>query len=156
MNHYKIEKQLLLYIDGTLPEEKKKIIAKHLKECSDCNRTYEMLAQAWNNENKIGESPEPDLWFRLKDRIEKNKRNSVGDKIGGVKIFFRTSLTVAVVVVAVIAGSWIGRSLNGQNNILTEMATVREEFGLNYFDLIPPNNLAEGVLLTGYKSERIK
>lgn len=160
MNHKKIKKQLLLYIDGDLSAEKKIFIANHLKECSECAGALEMLSQAWTNEKTITENPAPDLWFRLKDRIEKGKTNSVSNKIDGVKIFISASMTIAAVIVAVVTGSWLGRSLDSQNvideKIVTEMKTIGDEFGMRYFEVIPPNNLAESILSAGFKSERSK
>ncbi len=162
MNHKKIQKQLLLYIDGDLPKEKNIFIADHLKICSECANSFELLKHEWTKAKILKEAPSPDLWFRLENRIEKSKTNSFIFNIDSIKIFFRAAITVTTVVVAVLSGSWLGRSLDGRRAandneiIVNENNTLREEFGMRYFEIIPPNNLADGILSIGSKSERNK
>lgn len=154
MKHKKIQKKFLLYIDGDLSEAEKLLIDQHLDECADCKRHFEELANIWSEE-RILESPLPSqaLWYDLKDRMEKEslKKVPAAAKISNVKLLLNTAITVAIVVFAVFVGSRFGSALSTQSNTQSETyvysENILDEFGMSYFDAVPPNSIAKDLFV---------
>ena len=154
MKHNKIQKKFLLYIDGYLSEAEKLLIDQHLNECGDCKRHFEELTNIWNEE-RILESPMPSqaLWYDLKDRIEKErlKKAPIKIMISNAKILLNTAFTIVVIVFAVFVGSKLGSELTPKGS--TESGTfaysknIKDEFGMSYFDAVPPNSLAKDIFI---------
>ncbi len=156
MKHKKIQKKFLLYIDGDLSETEKLLIDQHLDECAECKRHFEELANIWNEE-RILESPlpSPALWYDLKDRMEKEaeKSNPFRAIVGNAKLLLNSVITVGVVVIAIFIGSRFGNLLSPQNasqNVTyAQSENSRDEFGMSYFDAVPPNSIAKDIFITG-------
>lgn len=155
MKHKNIQKKFLLYIDGDLSEVEKIFIDQHLDECADCKRHFEELAKIWNKERTL-EQPLPSqaLWYDLKDRMEKEslKKVSAATTISNVKLLLNTAITVVVVVFAVFVGSKFGTALNIQGSSQSKTHAYSEnsidEFGMSYFDTVPPNSIAKDLFVT--------
>lgn len=154
MKHKKIQKKFLLYIDGDLSEDENLLIDQHLNECRSCKRHFEELANIWNKERTL-EQPLPSqaLWYDLKDRMEKEslKKIPAAAMISNVKLLLNTAITVAVVVLAVFVGSRFGSALSPQNTqgdtyVYSENSI--DEFGMRYFDAVPPNSIAKDLFVT--------
>lgn len=155
MNHKKIQKKFLLYIDGDLSEDEKLLIDQHLDECSTCKQHFEDLANIWNEERKLEQpSPSTALWHSIKDRMEKKaaEKFSVMGVFGNVKIMLNTAIIVAVFAAAVFVGSKFGSLLYPYNSIQNDTYAYSEniwdEFGMNYFEVIPPNSIAKDIFVT--------
>lgn len=153
MKHKKNQKKFLLYIDGDLSEVEKLLIDQHFDECADCKRYFEELANIWNKE-RILESPlpSPALWYDLKDRMEKEslKKVPAAAKINNVKLLLNTAITVVVVVFAVFVGSRFGSALSRQNiqsETYVYSENIKDEFGMSYFDAVPPNSIAKDLFV---------
>jgi predicted anti-sigma-YlaC factor YlaD len=158
MEHKKIQKKFLLYIDGDLPEAEKVLIEQHLNECSSCKKHFDALANIWNEERKLEQPlPSPTLWYNLKNRMEENTRNPIRVVITNAKLLLNTAFTVAVIVFAILTGSWFGSILNPQtgakNNSYTQSENIRDDFGMSYFDVVPPNSITKGMFLTASNDE---
>lgn len=153
MKHKKIQKKFLLYIDGDLSESEKLLIDQHLDECADCKRHFEELANIWNEERTLEQPlPSPSLWYDLKDRIEKEnlKKAPASATISNFKLMLNTAITVVVVVFAVFVGSKFGSALSPQNTQSDTYAyseNIQDEFGMSYFDAVPPNSIAKDLLV---------
>lgn len=153
MKHKKIQKRFLLYIDGDLPEAEKLLMEQHLTECSSCKNHFGGLANIWNEERKLEQLlPSPALWYALKNRMEEKTGNPIRAAITNAKFLLNTAFTVGVVVFAILTGSWFGTKLNPQtgsnNNSLALMENTRDEFGMSYFDVVPPNSITKDLFLS--------
>lgn len=150
MKHKKIQKKFLLYIDDDLSEVEKIFIDRHLDECAECKRHFEELANIWNEERTL-EQPLPSqaLWYDLKDRMEKEslKKVPAAATISNVKLLLNTAITVAVVVFAVFVGSRFGSALSTQRKTYVYSENIRDEFGMSYFDAVPPNSIAKDLFV---------
>lgn len=153
MKHKGIRRRFLLYIDGDLSETEKVLIERHLNECTGCKKHFEELANIWNEERKLEQLlPSPALWYSLKNRIEEGARNPSRAKINNAKLLFNTAFSVFVVVFAILTGSWFGSILNPQTrtreNLYTQTANIRDDFGMSYFDVVPPNSITKDIFLS--------
>lgn len=163
MKHKKIQKKFLLYIDGDLSEAEKLLIDQHLNECTSCKRRFEELAKIWNKD-KILEKPLPSqaLWFDLKDRIEKErlKKAPTTIKISNVKLILNTAFTFVVIVFAVFIGSKLGSELtpmgSTENGTYAYSENIQDEFGMSYFDAVPPNSLAKDIFIPPANNKGMK
>lgn len=163
MKHKKIQKKFLLYIDGDLSEAEKLLIDQHLDECGDCKRHFEDLANIWNEE-RILESPLPSqaLWYDLKDRIEKErlKKAPITIMISNAKMLLNTAFTVVVIVFAVFVGSKLGSELTSkgstESGAYAYSKNIKDEFGMSYFDSVPPNSLAKDIFIPPANNEGMK
>jgi predicted anti-sigma-YlaC factor YlaD len=163
MKHNKIQKKFLLYNDGYLSEAEKLLIEQHLDVCGDCKRYFEELANIWNEERKL-ESPLPSqaLWYDLKDRIEKErfKKAPITIMVSNAKILLNTAFTMFVIVFAVFVGSKLGSELTPKGS--TESGTydysenIKDEFGMSYFDAVPPNSLAKDIFIPPANNEGMR
>ena len=155
MKHKKIQKRFLLYIDGDLNVAEKLIIDQHLNECVSCKKHFEELADIWMKERKFEKPlPSPALWYDLKNRMEKEAEKSIPlrAKVGNTKLLFNSVITVGVVVFAIFIGSKFGSLLSpqniGQSVTYSQSENNRDEFGMSYFDAVPPGSLAKDVFIT--------
>ena len=155
MKHKKIQKRFLLYIDGDLNVAEKLIIDQHLNECVSCKKYFEELADIWMKERKFEKPlPSPALWYDLKNRMEKEAEKSIPlrAKVGNTKLLFNSVITVGVVVFAIFIGSKFGSLLSpqniGQSVTYSQSENNRDEFGMSYFDAVPPGSLAKDVFIT--------
>lgn len=153
MKHQKIQKKFLLYIDGDLSEAEKLLIDMHLDECGDCKRHFEELATIWNQERTLEKPmPSPALWYELKDRMEKENFKEVPalTMITNGKLLLNMVIKVTVVVFAVFIGSMFGNALTPNNSVenltYADPEIDRDEFGMSYFDAMPPNSIATDLL----------
>ena len=156
MKHKKIQKRFLLYIDGDLNVAEKLIIDQHLNECVSCKKYFEELADIWMKERKFEKPlPSPALWYDLKNRMEKEAEKSIPlrAKVGNTKLLFNSVITVGVVVFAIFIGSRFGGLLSPQttsrNVTYAQSKNIRDEFGMSYFDAVPPNSIAKDIFITG-------
>lgn len=155
MKHKNIQKKFLLYIDGDLSIAEKLLIDRHLKECVGCKKHFEKLANIWKEERKL-EQPLPSslLWYDLKNRMEKETGKSMPFRVvlGNPKLLLNSAITVGVVVFAIFIGSRFGNILSPQydagNALYAKIENVRDEFGMSYFDAVPPGSLAKDIILT--------
>lgn len=161
MKHKKIQKRFLLYIDGDLPDAGKLLIEQHLSECSNCKKHFEELANIWNEEIKLEHlSPPPALWYALKNRMEEKTGIPIRTALNNAKFLLNTAFTVGVVVFAILTGSWFGSKLNPQtgsnNNSFVQIENTRDEFGMSYFDVVPPNSITKDLFLSESNDKGLK
>jgi len=45
MDHQKIKELISSYYDGELDEEQKKLVERHLEECSECRKEFEEMGK---------------------------------------------------------------------------------------------------------------
>ena len=155
MKHKKIQKKFLLYIDGDLSVAEKLMIDQHLNECVSCKKHFEELADIWMKERKFEKPlPSPALWYDLKNRMEKEteRSNPLRAIVGNAKLLLNSVITVGVVVFAIFLGSRFGSVLSpqsaAQNVTYAQSENIRDEFGMSYFDAVPPNSLAKDLFIT--------
>lgn len=154
MKHQKIQKKFLLYFDGDLSEVEKILIDQHLEKCTDCKRHFEELVKIWNEEKTLGKPlPSQALWYDLKDRMEKVQ---VSTNVGNVKLLFNTAISFFVIVFAVFIGSRFGSALSTQSETYVYSENIQDEFGMSYFDAVPPNTIGKDIFISPANNKGMK
>lgn len=154
MNHKKIQKQFLLYNDGDLSPKEKSLFDQHISECADCRTLFHEVSEIWRLESNIEKLvPSPTLWYKLKNRIEKTEAQPfVISKLVNAKLFVSSALKFGVVALSIFIGARFGYLISPQsstsNNSHAQIENIRDEFGLSYFNPVPPGSLAKDILIT--------
>jgi len=156
MKHKKIRKKFILYLDGDLPETERNKIEQHLSGCESCKNALKAIDELWNNEKMYEASPPESLWYKLNYKLEEKRIKKTAGLDVNKKLIFNIAATVTLIVISVFTGSRLGVSLNpsvnNENIVYHQSGEVRDDFGINYFDVLPPNSIAEEVFLTASNS----
>ncbi len=157
MKHKKIRRKFILYLDGDLPETEKGKIEKHLSVCESCRNALKVIKELWDGEEKFQVLPPESLWYKLKDRLEEKRIDRIlGLRLNKKKIL-KTAAAMVIVIISVLTGSRLGNALNpsfeNENNIFLKNNITRDDFGINYFDILPPNSIAEDVFIFASNTE---
>ena len=76
MKGKKIQKKILLYLDGDLLVKERIKMEEHFKSCSLCRKRLEVLSKVWKLERTAGRKELPPyLWTRLEERIKQYDYN---------------------------------------------------------------------------------
>ena len=150
-------KMLLSYMDGELPERKRKAATKHLDDCRYCQVLLDKLAELWKPTLEFDtHQPSLRLWNRIHSRIQEydqrgNTLFNFPDKVAR----YAVKATGAVLVLAgIMTGIYLGSFPDTQempitsdrsNGLLGEEAP--EGDCLSSFDDMPPQSLG-GIYLT--------
>ena len=148
MSHTGIQQQLLLYLDGDLPDETMQQIREHLSACADCAQRLAELAAIWQPENKLAkERPSPFLWTRLQARIKEYDQTpafarDLKNILRGIPV---RPFPALAVIVAIVVGIYIGTPQESQRTDRAQRSIQSlgavEDLGLDQFDVIPPGSL---------------
>lgn len=157
MKHKKIHKKFILYLDGDLHETERRKIEKHMLGCAECRNTLKAVSELWKNEEKIQILPPESLWHELKKKIEENRVEKASGLSVNKNLIINTAAAIAIVVISVFTGSRLGVELNPslekESGIYFQNGSVRDDFGINYFDVLPPNSIAEDVFIFASNTE---
>jgi anti-sigma factor RsiW len=148
MRHKEIQKQLLLYLDGELPDEEMHQIRDHLSACAVCAQHRDELASVWQSETRSEKvKPSPFLWTRLQARIKEYEQTPafVWDLKRSMQQIPLHPFPALAVIAAIVVGIYIGTPRGSQRNDRAQLAIrslgAVEDFGLDQFDVIPPGAL---------------
>ena len=148
MIHKEIQEQLLLYIDGELPDEEMHQIRDHLSACAVCAQRRDELASLWRSETRSDKvKPSPFLWTRLQARIKEYEQTPAFAwdlKRSMQRIPLRPFPALAVIA-AIVVGIYIGKprepGRDERAQSVSQLVGSADELGLDQFDVIPPGAL---------------
>jgi predicted anti-sigma-YlaC factor YlaD len=155
MNHNKIQKKFLLYFDGDLSASDKSAIDQHLNECAHCKKLFREVSEIWGQESNFEQPiPSPKLWYELKNRLEKETvRPLFINKLVDAKLLFESAIKIGMIAVSIFIGSRFGYIISLQSftsiNSVAQIENISDDFGLSYFEAVPPGSLAKEILVTG-------
>jgi len=148
MTHTEIQRQLLLYLDGELPDKDMHQIREHLSACADCAQRRDELASIWQSESRLEKvKPSPFLWTRLQARIKEYEQTPafVRDLKKILQGIPAHPFPALAIVAAIVVGIYIGTPRESQKYSLRQPANqssaAGEDLGLDQFDVIPPGAL---------------
>lgn len=109
MNHGNIHQNLILYLDGELPEAKRTIVRTHLEQCPQCRQDLETLSSVWQ-QTPSRETPPPLLWPRVDARMQAAERpqSSREMTIQWFGMMGRPAVMVLTLIIGIMIGSYIG------------------------------------------------
>ncbi len=157
MIHKTIQKKLILYLDGNLPERETAIVKEHLSKCQSCQKEIKVLSSIWNNENALERiTPSDYLWTKLEARLNEINDADHHSLIDKLILVARLSIMAALVVVAIFVGSYIG---NVSNDVIKYdlKSTPGEYFwntyNLDSFEPIPTESIGKAFTLASNDEE---
>ena len=154
--HRHIQKNLLLYLDVELQGSEMQEIREHLSTCAACSEEYELLKSLWKREGKPAAiQPPPYLWTRLAARIREYEQSPIW--LWDVRALFgRISshpISSMAVVLALAAGIYLGmpQSSDQSREMYKQSLAVRDELGLDLFEIVPPDALGSEIVTSNAK-----
>jgi len=153
--HAEIRQDLLSFLAGELPEERREMVRLHLSQCPECSCYMKKLAEAWN----AGSAERPLVplslsWESLIQRIQEQGRKSRREPAREFRFLpFPARRLIALPLalsLAIALGIYIGTpTTTGTTSIA---ATLRAfsggktgAFGLELFSVMPPDSLVESL-----------
>lgn len=153
MKHKTIQKKLLRYLDGDLPDREKAKVRRHLEGCRTCRDALKMIESMWIMERPIERKAAPPfLWTRIAARLRlETKRSFFKEFKKDVRLALRPVVTVVVLLFIFLCGVQLGnlviRSAGEGAEISAERST--DTFGMSYFEILPPGSInAQSLALT--------
>jgi len=155
VKHEKYQKKFLRHYDGDLTAKERSQIDQHLVECKNCRELYSGIVKIWKADKSASLMKPPQaLWFDLKEKVEKigMKDQSVPSKQSNIRLIFNSAVMLVAFGFAILVGSRFGIAISGQQMNKSEYLFTpknnADEFGMSFFDLIPPNSVAKNLLMT--------
>jgi hypothetical protein len=158
MTHTHVRKNLLLFLDGSLPDEEMHLIRHHLSVCPGCAEQHAALASLWQSESRhVKILPPPFLWTRLQVQIKETEHTStfiwpVKSAVHRMRGYY---FSILAVIAAIILGMYVGAPHDSQRNHsslpMSQSSNRTDELGLNQFDVIPPETLGSQWLTTAFR-----
>jgi len=149
MSHKSIQKKLLLYLDGELPENERAMLDAHLGNCSLCSKDLEVLSKVWKLEGAVAKAqPSPYLWTRLETRIKVHERKQrlFAHMRERLIPLMRPVIVVVLFLLAIILGNYLG-DLPPSNGAVAADTVAKEEvvktFYLDAFEPFPPESIGK-------------
>ncbi len=152
MRHRKIQKKLLRYLDGDLPQDEEALVREHLLSCEKCASMSRGLKNLWGAGQPVPRvSAPPYLWTRLSARLEKEERKGAGaQRTNTLSPYIRAALSVAVIVATIFVGIQIGAGFlpPSEGEVFGENrgSGIEQELGMDYFSVMPPGSMDISIL----------
>lgn len=135
MNHEKIKKKLLLYIDGDLPESEMSLMREHINICPDCKETLRKLSGVWNMDNNIEHiAPSPYLWTKLESKINNLEQNENYSLKELTRSFLRPVLIGVIFFMIIALGYMQGNSISNSTDINMDSVYKEKIADIFYLD----------------------
>jgi anti-sigma factor RsiW len=150
MKHKHIQKRLLLYLDGELPQREMNNIRAHLSGCSSCYRQSVLLESMWKSDSAAPrEFPPPFLWTKFQNQVEGNS-----ERPRSIRNWSTSFRPLAVRIVAVLAAILLGVYLASPTKSnqfskapsLNQPKAFAQEFRLDLFDMVPSGTPGSGLI----------
>ncbi len=111
MNCKSVKENLVGLIEKTLPGDRARETEAHLESCESCRELVRDFAQLWLElETPERIVPSPQFWFQLERRWRGRERKSTraAPTLFGWAYWLRPALAVTVLLVCVLAGTYLG------------------------------------------------
>ncbi|TSA21483.1 hypothetical protein D4R75_06180 [bacterium] len=153
MNHKKIQKKILLYLDGDLLGNEKDEMQEHLRSCSFCSKRLEALSRVWRSRNAMElVKPSPYLWTRLAERIKQYECNchlftDMSERLGSL---VRPAAFVLLFLIALVVGNYLGDFSSSTASVDSEKAAKEEVarmFYMDAFEPYPPESIGKALTI---------
>ena len=173
MNHKKIQKKLILFLDKELPEREMKEVKQHLTQCRSCSKTVEQIEHLFKLEDNSKELEHFSLlWEKILQKINENKSPVfftafffkqfivVRDLS---RIFLRHKCRTIVILVTLLAGLFLGvylgnistiNDLKDENSKFIKLEQDKFYYSvyLDSFDDLPPESIGGAYMILAKKN----
>lgn len=153
MDHKTIQKKLLRYLDDELSELEKVKVQRHLESCLECRDILKTIKSIWVTEQPIErQTVPPFLWTRISMRLNSERKQGILNKRKQFALpALRPVITAVVLLFIFFSGIKLGNLITGTTDDVIEISTetITDNFGMNYFEILPPGSLdASSLTLT--------
>ena len=148
MKHKTVKRKLLRYLDNDLPEGEFKAVRQHLSTCPECSNYLQQLEKIWFTEQPVTpiEVP-PFLWTRLSVRLQTGIQPTIKNRYFAVmNLFIKRAWIPEAVVITIFTGIKFGSEMHQDALKGNYETTIVQDFGLNYFSLMPPGYVGESII----------
>lgn len=153
MNHKNIKKQLFLYLDGEISEEKAAEIHRHLQECEECR----VLSEIWQNEKRHTQrlAAPPYLWTHIESALQQPAPFRWFDQIiTSTRPFMQPVVVAITFILMVFVGIQIGEGMvNRQPQKNTQ---IHQEFRMDYFTTVPSGSIGEELVILKNRESEVR
>ena len=127
MKHENTQQNLILYLEGELPEAERTIVRTHLEQCPHCRQYLETLSSVWQ-QTPARETPPPFLWTRVEARIQAAEHPlSIREvTVQWFGMMVRPAGMVLTIIIGTMIGSYIGNIPETFFEAATTQVTTRE------------------------------
>lgn len=150
MSHRNIQKNLLLYIDGSLGEKDTIEVKKHLPQCPYCSQQIAVLTKIWKNGTAIEQlRPSPFLWTKLEARIVQSE--TTDNVIQKFIPALRYSAAIVLFIISIFLGNYLGnlpKSSAQQSSEVTSNEYFARTYHLDSFELSSNESIGQVIVLT--------
>jgi len=162
MNHKKIQKKLILFLDKELPERETKEIKQHLTQCLLCSKTLERLEHIFKLE-KSSKRVEPSLliWEKITQKINENKSPVFFSALflkQFIKVFRLTTILV-ILLAGLFLGVYLGNiptinNIKDENSKFIKLEQDKFYYSvyLDSFDDLPPESIGGVYMILAKKN----
>lgn len=140
----RVQQDLLLFLDGDLPERDAGDIRDHLAGCAACQAESDAIATVWQAE-ALRVEPPPDLWVRLQPRMKAGLYVRTRWPRWWRDLRWATvpAFRVAGLIAAVWMGTVIGDIAPAPDPGREAAQTFNRMFYLDAFDTLPPGPIGQ-------------
>ncbi len=145
MRHSTVRKLMLSYLDDALSPGRRRKIEDHLAACPACRGERDLLERLWRvQDSPIAPPPAAFIWPRIVARLD---RSAVEVRLTWprrLQPVLLASLFILLFLGGIEFGTWLGSSRSSVSTAPVDADLV--EYGLNYFDVLPPGALEIQIL----------
>lgn len=151
MNHKRIQRKLILFLDSELSGTETDKIKQHLEECSSCSKELEKIAHVWKFEEEARRiDPPPYLLTRLNARIKEYEtyQHPFTELFKGIIGLVRPAIALMILTSGILLGVYLGNiplPNNARKIDIQTTAQERERFFssiyLDSFQDLPPESV---------------
>jgi hypothetical protein len=138
MKHKKIEKLMVLYLDGILEKSESEKIHDHLQQCAKCRSKFSDLEKIWNIQSEPLSAP-GDQWYKIMAKMNSQKTGSV-HPVRNFVMLFRSVAYISIILATIFLGNMIGRTQSQNSHIKQEKSHTHflRDFNLDKLDPVSP------------------
>ena len=150
MRHKSIRKKLLRYLDNDLSDGEMQHVQRHLESCQSCQDDLKTIESLWRIDRPIERMTAPPfLWTRISTRLEEEERQSFVSIIKDALLpALRPAIIIAGLLLVLVGGMELGNmiTLSADDRAEILIDNTMENFGLSYFEVLPPGSIDARVL----------
>lgn len=155
MNHKHVIKNVILFIDKTLPEKEMRDMKAHFETCSSCADNLKRVSEVYKSDTYSNPSqPSPYLWTKLNNRIKNYEKQPLFLYLPFKWLFLQVRVIAyaSIIGFAVMLGIQFGKISMNSNNQFVETRSSEDELFyyanfLDSFEGLPPESVG-GVYMT--------